>query len=279
MASATAKLRHSRAHAAKLRRLAISLYRSTPEKLVSEARYRIGPRRRNVPLPITVEFLRSPEYAEIMNRHVPYDGDYGLHEAQTATKSFMYRAFKMEARLRAYCWRGVQEHLDLILEHFASSPGPVVDLGGAAAPFGLGSVVVDRLKQDIDGNDVLYASLDELPERPGVVITSHTLEHIPELEDVLEQVATILLPGGMLIAFVPAFSCERWRVGAHSHAAFGDHAWTFGLRDTPNLPAGLLRYVEIDALLERWFDLELARYCGDDSIVLVGRPHASAGTS
>ena len=36
---------------------------------------------------VTKEFLKSAEYQELMFRHVPYYGDYGLHEAQTATKS------------------------------------------------------------------------------------------------------------------------------------------------------------------------------------------------
>lgn len=257
--------------------MAASLYRSTPEKLVTEARRRVSRRPRSAPQPPTVEFLRSEAYAELMYRDVPYNRDYGLHEAQTATKSFMFRAFKADRVLRAFRWRGIQEHLDLILDRFASSPGPVVDLGGAASPFGLGSVIVDRLPRDVDGRAVPYTSLDELPEQPGLVISSHTLEHVPQLETELERIVATLLPGGTLIAHVPSFSCERWRAGIHSHASFGDHVWTFGLRDTPDLPPGLQRYVEIDALLaDRFEEVELARYCGDDSILAVCRTASDA---
>lgn len=255
----------------KLRRAAGRAYRSSPERIVHELRYRVAFRRRRDSRPPTPEFLRSGEYEELMYRHVPYNRDYGLHEAETNTKSFMFRAFKADDVLRAYRWRGVQEHLDLILDRFAGSPGPVIDLGGAASPFGLGSIVVDRLSSDIDGVAVPYRSLSELPERAGVIVSSHTLEHVPDLEPELERVARTLVPGGSLIALLPAFSCVRWRAGVHSHASFGDHVWTFGLRDTPNLPEGLSRYVEIDALLERYFHVESACYCGDDSILAVCR--------
>src|SRR3954451_14862251 len=138
--------------------------------------------------PITAEFLRSPEYQELMNRYVPYDGDYGLHEAETNTKSFIFRSFQVPERLRAYRWRGVQENLDLILDLIDDDSKYVVDLGGAASPFGLGSVIVDQLPLDCYGNPIQYSSLEQLPEKADVVITSHTLEHIPPLEDVLQQV-------------------------------------------------------------------------------------------
>ena len=63
----------------------------------------------------------------------------------------------------------------------------------------------------------------------------------------------------------------RWRAGTHSHTVFGDHVWTFGLSGTPNVPEGLVKYVEIDRLLGRYFDVESAAYCGDDSIFAVCR--------
>ncbi len=225
-------------------------------------------RRRKAP-PVTLEFLRSEEYRELMNRHVPYNGDHGLYEAETATKSFLFRAFAVDDRLRAFRWRGIQENLDLILDLIADPARLVVDLGGAASPFGLGSVVVDPLPYDLDNNTVPYRSLNELPSEAGVVISSHTLEHIPDLEEELERIRDALRPGGTFLAHLPSFSCVRWRAGTHSHAVFGDHVWTFGLSNTPNVPEGLVNYVEIDQLLGRYFTVESAAYCGDDSIFVV----------
>lgn len=263
-------------------RVARKLYRSSPEQLVGTVgrRYRAlaRQRRRSAP-PLTLEFLRSEEYRELMGRHVPYDGEYGLHEAETATKSFLFRAFEVDDRLRAFRWRGVQENLDLILDMIAEPSGPVVDLGGAASPFGLGSRVVDQLAYDVDGHEVPYHSLDELPRKADVILSSHTLEHIPELQEELARIRDSLAPGGTLVALLPAFSCVRWRAGTHAHAVFGDHVWTFGLSGTPNVPGGLVNYVEIDLLLGRYFTVESAAYCGDDSIFVVCRQNGGGPES
>ena len=249
-------------------RIARKLYRSSPEQVVRAARNRYRIRRAHADCdPVTVDFLRSAEYRELMARHVPYTGP-GLHEAQTASKSFMFRHFEVDRRLLAFRWRGVEAHLDLLLEHLADPSRSVVDLGGAASPFGLGSIVVDTLPVDAEGRSVPYRSLDELPGQVDTIISSHTLEHIPDLDAELDRIARVLAPGGTLLVHVPAFSCERWRVGVHSHATFGDHVWTFGLRGTENVPDGLRSYVEIDAFLTRHFEVLSASYCGDDSIFI-----------
>lgn len=252
-------------------KVARKLYRSSPASLVELGSKRVNrlASKRGRKEPITLEFLRSNKYQELMNRHVPYDGDYGLHEAQTATKSFLFRAFEVDHILRAYRWRGIQEHLDQVLDLIVGSRGLVADLGGAGSPFGLGSVVVDQLPMDAEGREVRYRSLDELPEPCHVILSSHTLEHIPELEAELGRIREVLVPGGTLVALLPAFSCERWRAGVHSHASFGDHVWTFGLSETPNVPEGLVNYVEVDELLARFFTVQSATYCGDDSIFAV----------
>ncbi len=255
------------------RRIARKLYKSSPQTLVGMASRRSGKARKRFgskPPPITVDFLRSDRYQQMMNLHVPYDGEYGLHEAQTTTKSFNHRAFEVDHILRAYRWRGIQEHLDEVLE-LVTSDGLVADLGGAGSPFGLGSVVVDQLPVDADGNQVRYRSLDDLPEPCQAILSSHTLEHIPELEAELARIRDSLAPGGRFMALLPAFSCERWRAGNHSHAAFGDHVWTFGLSGTPGVPEGLVSYVEADKLFADYFTVETATYCGDDSIFLVCR--------
>ena len=256
-------------------RIVRKLYRSSPEDIVEAAsrRYGVLAKRRAAPA-VTTEFLRSDEYRELMNRYVPYDGDYGLHEAETATKSFLFRAFEAEEQLRTWRWRGIQENLELILELIDDPDKLVVDLGGAASSFGLGSVIVDQLPFDAEGKKVPYASLDELPRKADVVITSHTLEHIPDLDRELRRIRDSLRLGGRLVALIPAFSCERWRVGTHSHADFGDHVWTFGLSGTPNLPDGLINYVNFDEMLAPYFTVEKAEYCGDDSIFAVARRDA-----
>jgi hypothetical protein len=226
-------------------------------------------RRRPPEREVTLEFLRSSEYVEHMMRHVPCDGDYGLHEAQTLTKSFLYRHHEVHGILGAFRWRGFHEHLDEILEVIATC-GPVVDLGGAAGPIGLGTEIVDSLEVDRRGAPVRYHRLADLPAAPGAVISSHTFEHIPNLSDVIEEIATSLKPGGVLIAHVPCFTCERWRAGIHANPRYGDHVWTFGLSGTePSVP--LNGYAEIDTLVGARLAITSAAYVGDDSIMVVAR--------
>ena len=255
------------------RRVLSKLYHSSPEEIVEAAsrRYRPLARRFSRDRPVTPDFLRSDEYQRLMNRYVPCTGDYGRHEAETATKSFLFRAFEADNMLRAFRWRGIQENLDLVLDLIMGSSGTVVDLGGAASPFGCGSVIVDRLAYDADGNEVPYSSLSELPEQAEVILSSHTLEHIPELDEELERIRAALVPGGTFVAHIPAFTCTRWRAGNHANALFGDHVWTFGLSGTPSVPEGLVNYVEFDVLAGRYFKVESAEYCGDDSIFVVAR--------
>jgi len=262
------------ATARKPRRVARKLYESSPRELMEIARRRYRPlaRRLHHPSPITEQFLRSDEYQALMRLHVPCTGDYGLHEAETVTQSFLHRAFETDDRLGPFRWRGIQENLDLVLDLITDPSKLTVDLGGAASPFGLGSVVVDQLPFDCYGNEVPHGSLDELPRKADVIISSHTLEHIPELDAELERIASSMTPGGTFIALVPAYTCERWRAGTHSHATFGDHVWTFGLSGTTGVPDGLISYVEFDELLAKYFDVESVRYCGDDSIFAVCHP-------
>jgi hypothetical protein len=218
---------------------------------------------------VTLGFLRSEEYVEHVMRHVPCDGDYGLHEAQTLTRSFLHRHHEVHGILGAFRWRGFHEHMEEILD-VITTHGPVIDFGGAAGPIGLGTEIVDSLAVDRSGKPVRYHRLTDLPSAPGAVISSHTFEHIPNLSDVVGEIAMSLKPGGILIAHVPCFTCERWRAGTHANARYGDHVSTFGLSGAkPSVQ--LNRYTEIDRLVASHLAVTSAAYVGDDSILLVAR--------
>jgi SAM-dependent methyltransferase len=146
----------------------------------------------------------------------------------------------------------------------------VIDFGGAGGPLGLGSLVVDRLERDALGRAVPYASLAAAGSGHDVAFSSHALEHIPALDEALADLHASLRPGGQLLLHLPAFSCERWRAGVHRNERFNDHVWTFGIGPEP---AGVTcqSYVDIAARVAATFEVELAEYCGDDSIFLRAR--------
>lgn len=220
------------------------------------------------PPPPTEAFLRSREYAELMSRHLPVDGSHDLHEAQNETQNYRFRHHTVARRLGVFRWRGIQKHLDILLPLLTASGSKVVDFGGAGGPLGLGSEVVDRLDEDAWGRKVKHHSLSELGESVDVVFSSHALEHIPELDDVLRSMQRCLKPGGQLILHVPSFHCERWRAGVHSNARYNDHVWTFGVGRDP-LGLACQNYVDIASKVGEFFSLRLAEYCGDDSILVL----------
>ncbi len=221
-------------------------------------------------VPVTAAFLNSEAYEEMMTRHLPYPGVYDLHEAQNYTRNFTYRHHEANHLLGAFRWRGIYKHRHLILDLVLREGAQVVDLGGAAGPLGLGAQVVDFLPVDALGHQVRFRYLNELPEPVDVLFSSHTLEHIPELHNIMREIQKALVPGGHLMLHLPAFHCERWRVGTHQNKLYNDHQHTFGLKGTDH-PEGLINYLDIDELVGQYFDLEMAEYCGDDSIFILAK--------
>ena len=221
-------------------------------------------------VPTTESFLRLDDYQDLMMRFVPCTGVHGLYEASTYTLSYRFRHHDCLPVLGAFRWRGMQEHLETVLEHVADTSKLVVDLGGAGCPLGLGSIVIDKLKRDATGQPVRYSSVSEVGQPIDTLFSSHCLEHIYELDDALQEMQRSLKPDGVLLVFVPSYSNEGWRFGAHDNKRFGSHQWTFGL-NSDGLSLGLQRYLDIDVVLARYFSVECAQYCGDDSIFCVCR--------
>jgi SAM-dependent methyltransferase len=246
---------------------------ASPRDIVGALRKSFGPQRQPTPAaaptPPTQAFLRSSEYAELMSRHLPADGSYDLHEAQNETLNYRFRHHTVAHRLGVFRWRGMQKHLDTLLPLLTADGIRVVDFGGAGGPLGLGSEVVDRLSRDAWGRAVRHHSLAELGGTVDVVFSSHALEHIPELDDVLRSIQGCLKPGGQLVLHVPSFHCERWRAGVHSNARYNDHVWTFGIGPDP-VGLACQSYIDIASKIAEFFSVHHADYCGDDSILVLG---------
>src|SRR5690606_30960590 len=127
--------------------------------------------------------------------HLPFDGVYDLHEAQNQTANFRYRHFDCKNRLGIFRWRGIERNLDFLLPILTDSQKRIIDFGGAASSVGFHSVVVDQLRTDAFGNPVPFHSLSEVEGEVDVIFSSHTLEHIPDLDGILGSIAAKLKPG------------------------------------------------------------------------------------
>lgn len=194
------------------------------------------------------------------------EGEAGMNEAATEAGNYNYRHRVVNRKLGIWRWRGMQEYRDEILEILEGGQN-VVDFGGAACPLGLGATVVDLLPRDGAGWPVRYRSIGSLPTKADVVFTSHCLEHIEPLDDVLSEIKEGMTSGGCLLVFVPAWTCERWRAGVHENKLYNDHAWTFALSGDDSVPE-LERLKFIDEVIGKQFTIEKAVYCGDNSIFI-----------
>jgi hypothetical protein len=263
-----------------LKRLARAAYHASPASIVKVSRRAagslLGPGHLAAANEVTESFVRSPQYRELMSRHLPCDGSYDLHEAQNETRNYLARHHANRAQLGVFRWRGIEKHLDFILSKVGQPGAQVIDFGGAACPLGLGSKVVDHLERDANGQPVECHSLEEVSAPVDVIFTSHTLEHIEPLDDVLALIASKLKPGGYLLAHVPSYTCDRWLPGVHSNKAYHDHVWCFGLRSSQP-PAGLTGYTCIDDRIARHLTVEVAEFCGDDSIFVIARRDERTG--
>jgi SAM-dependent methyltransferase len=261
-----------------MKKMLRNLYDSSPRKIVGffkgssgevKVRDSNGNRARRSFKPVSKEFILSEEYEELMQRFIPFGSTYDKHEAQNLTRNFKFRHHEVQDRLGIFRWRGIYEHRSFLLDIVTNPELEVIDLGGAACPLGFNSTIVDFLEADAWGRTVNYKFLNDLGKQVDVIFTSHTLEHVEPLEDVLDQVYGTLKNGGKLIAHVPSFHCERWRAGNHTNKLYNDHVWTFGISGT-KVPDGLVNYLEIDSLISNHhFNVISAEYCGDDSIFVV----------
>jgi SAM-dependent methyltransferase len=218
-----------------------------------------------------LDFLRSDQYRKMMSAKLPLDGSFDKHEAQNFTRNYQYRHFTVSNQLGVFRWRGLQKHMDRVLDIVTVPEARVLDFGGAGCPLGLRSEIVDQLPKDRFANAITLHSLVDVGGKVDAIFSSHCLEHVRELEEVISQMIEVLSLGGYLILHLPSYTCDRWWAGYHRHTTYNDHFWNFALSTDENVPDHLENVVCIDSLLAGSFEIELAEHCGDDSIFVLAR--------
>jgi SAM-dependent methyltransferase len=164
----------------------------------------------------------------------------------------------------------MQEYLNKIIPIVSDNRKIIIDLGGGGCPLGFGSIIVDKLTKDLNGNDIKYHDLADFNRTVDVVFACHVFEHIKDLDKVLQQITVVLNDGGSFICMVPSFSNPFWNAGQHNHEIFGPHAWTMGLSKTEkSITAKIPYYIDIDVMVNKYLNVEIAEYCGDDCIFII----------
>ena len=158
----------------------------------------------------------------------------------------------------AWRWPCLQKHRELVKRIIQM--GRAVDFGGAAGPVGYGATVVDY--------GAPIKRLADLDFQPLSIFSSHTLEHLEDLDAVLDEMVILLSPGGFLLAHVPSWRVERWRGGVWPH-----HHQTFFLAMDPMANQALRdqtwRALDTE-FTTRGLSINLAHdYCG--GIIVVGQ--------
>ncbi len=198
---------------------------------------------------INRRFLSSIAYNNIMTLHL-IEGEDWFHLADKS-ENFTYRSSTL-AHLGAWRWLSIYQYRNFIMDLiFSDKKG--IDFGGGNGPIGGNARVVDK-------DPTFFLTLDDLQDSSlDYIFSSHTLEHLDNMEEELEKLYGKLKIGGKIVIIVPCYSCVRWRAG-QDHCS---HKRTFSLEDD--------EYMRIDKEIEKvGFVLEKAEYCWDDSIFIVG---------
>lgn len=215
------------------------------------------------------EYLSSAAYEKLFLTHIKEPTAYldYLDDAEQKTRNFRYRHFYLGKALGAWRWKGVYQFREQLIPVIFDKNKRGIDFGGAYGPVAKNTVIVDQLPKDIFGRKIQYNDLGKLDFSPDFIFSSHTLEHISNLEEVLQELQKVLKTGGDLILNLPAYSCIRWQSGIHTNRKFNDHKWTFHLATT-TMPDSINAPLAIDTLIGQYFNIQTSQYTGDNSIFI-----------
>ena len=230
---------------------------------------------------ITSEYLLSKEYVNDMM--AGYNGNYddfisGIYDAEPKTNNYNIRHFQLVNKLGGWRWKGIFTYRETFIDLIFNENLKGVDFGGSQRPIASHVDVVDIEDTDFYGRPVKYKTLEEVDYDLDFIFTSHTLEHIPDLDQTLTSMHNNLTKDGVLAINVPSHTVKRWWANTGNWMGGTPHVHSFKLSKT-NAPyythAGTQRYesipnlIDIDTLLEeKGFNIALAEYSGDNNIII-----------
>ena len=217
------------------------------------------------------EYLLSDSY--INDMLVGYNGSYNdfiydLYDAEPKTNNYNSRHFQLVTKLGGWRWKGIFTYRETFINLIFNKDLKGIDFGGSQRPISSHLDIVDIEETDYYGRPVKYKSLEQVEYDIDFIFSSHTLEHIPNLKEVLEDIYNNLVVDGILALNLPSYSCKRWWANTGNWMGGTPHVHTFKLKGT-DVSQDLPKLLNIDEVLEEvGFKIALAEYAGDNNIII-----------
>ena len=150
---------------------------------------------------ITPEYLLSEQY--IKDMMTGYTDSYdtfisGIYDAEPKTQNYNIRHFQLVNKLGGWRWKGIFTYRETFIDLIFNKNLRGVDFGGSQRPIASHVDVVDIEDTDFYGRPVKYKTLEEVDYDLDFIFTSHTLEHIPDLDQTLTSMYDNLTKDGIL---------------------------------------------------------------------------------
>jgi len=236
---------------------------------------------------MTRDYIESSEYVKDMLQeiHIPEDEFLKfINDAEQWSPNYYHRHNTIRKKLGTWRWKGIFQFRDILSPIIFNPDFRGIDFGGSQRPISYDVDIVDVEHTDDLGRPVKYHSMDDLDFKPDFIFSSHTLEHLDDLDFYLKKMKEKLKPEGYFISLIPSYTCKRWHANTGNwmgnEAKDGSpgalaalHKHTFVLSKTNWEFLGLenTNIVEIDTKIKQYFKLDIVEYTGDNSIFLFGK--------
>ena len=220
---------------------------------------------------VTKDYLLSENY--INDMMIGFSGNVeefiNFHfDAEPKTDNYNLRHFRLNHALGGWRWKGVFTYRELFANLIFNENLKGIDFGGSQRPIARHVDIVDIEDKDFYGRPVKYKKLSEVEYDIDYIFSSHTFEHIPNLDEILDEIYENLTVDGVLALNLPSYTCKRWWADTGNWMGGTPHVHTFKLKKS-EVSENIPKLINIDEVIEsHGFTIALAEYAGDNNIII-----------
>ena len=220
---------------------------------------------------VNKDYLLSGNYIKDMMIEFPGSVEEFINfkfDAEPKTNNYNFRHFRLNHALGGWRWKGVFTYRELFVNLIFNEKLRGVDFGGSQRPIAKHVDIVDIEDIDFYKRPVKYKNLSEVEYDIDYIFSSHTFEHIPNLDEILDQMYANLSPDGILALNLPSYTCKRWWADTGNWMGGTPHVHTFKLKKS-EVSEKIPKLINIDELIvNHGFNIALAEYAGDNNIII-----------